>query len=68
MKGKSEASQLVKIFSYQFNIKVKIIRSDNGSEFIIGPMKKFYREEGIINQTSCVDVTPLSLITLFEFR
>jgi len=56
---KSEASQLVKKFcimvNIQFGAKVKIIISDDGSEFSSGPMKKFYGEHRIIHQTSCVD-------------
>ena len=59
MQEKSEASQLVKDFcmmvNTQFWAKVKVIRSDNGSEFTSGPMKRFYGEHGIIHQTSCVD-------------
>ena len=39
----------------QFETKVKIIKSDNTSEFISGPMRKFYVEKGILYQTSCVD-------------
>ena len=31
----------------QFDANVKAIRSDNGSEFTSGPMKKFYGEQGI---------------------
>ena len=34
---------------------VKIIRSDNGKEFTSSPMKKFYVDNGIIGETSCVD-------------
>ena len=34
---------------------MKIVRSDNGYEFTSKPMKKFYREKGIIRQTMCVD-------------
>ena len=59
MKEKSEASQLVKIFysvvHTQFETKVKNVRSDNGSEFAYGLMKKFYGEQRIIHQTNCVD-------------
>ena len=59
MKEKSEASQLIMNFclmvKIQFNAIVKTIRSDNGMEFISGPMKNFYGEQGIIHQTSCVD-------------
>ena len=59
MKDKSEASQLVVNFCLmvktQFDANVKAIRSDNESEFASCPMKKFYGEQGIIHQTSCVD-------------
>ena len=34
---------------------VKIIRSDNGNEFTFGAMRLFYKERGIIHQTSCID-------------
>ena len=36
----------------QYNQKVKIIRSDNGSEFI---MTNFYASKGIVHQTSCIE-------------
>lgn len=36
----------------QFERKVKTIRSDNGSEFIC--MHEFFRDKGIIHETSCV--------------
>ena len=36
----------------QFDSKVKIIRSDNGPEFL---MHDFYASKGIIHQTSCVE-------------
>ena len=59
MQEKSEVSQLVKDFcmmvNTQFGAKVKVIRSDNGSEFTSEPMKRFYGEHGIVQQTSCVD-------------
>jgi hypothetical protein len=55
LKLKSEASTYVKSFVYmiktQYNITVKCIRSDNGSEFLL---KIFYNEHGIIHQCSCV--------------
>jgi len=38
----------------QFNIKIKAIRSDNGKEFTLGPMKQFYVEQAIIHQTICI--------------
>ena len=59
MHDKSEASQLVRDFfmmvNTQFEAQVKVIRSDNGWEFTSGLMKKFYREHGIIHQTSYVN-------------
>ena len=36
----------------QFNAKIKCIRSDNGTEFI---MKDFFKSKGILHQLSCVD-------------
>ena len=39
----------------QFDNQVKVLKTDNGSEFKSGPMKNFYYEKGIIRQTSCVD-------------
>jgi len=60
MKEKSEASQLVKNFitmvGTQFGTKVKVIRSEIGSEFTSEPMmKKFYGKHVIIFQISCVN-------------
>ena len=39
----------------QFQTRVKVIRSDKCNEFTSNPMKKFYREQGIIHETGCVD-------------
>ena len=36
----------------QFNTNVKVIQSDNGSEFISCPMQTFYGEQDILHQTS----------------
>lgn len=36
----------------QFNKQVKIVRSDNGTEFTY--MKTYFRDNGIIHKTSCV--------------
>jgi IS30 family transposase len=35
----------------QFDKRVKMIRSDNGTEFIC--LKNYFREHGIVFQTSC---------------
>lgn len=59
MKEKIEVGSLLQGFvamaKNQFDKGVKVIRSDNGLEFKSGPMRKFYFENGIIHQTSCVD-------------
>lgn len=36
----------------QFERKVKIIRSDNGTEFVA--LRNFFKEKGIVHETSCV--------------
>ena len=59
MNEKNEAFQYLMDFcaiaKTQFGAKVKIIRNDNGVEFTSNLMKKFYRDNGIINEMSCVD-------------
>jgi hypothetical protein len=56
MKNKSETRQHVKnlitMIKNQFNHSVKIIRSDNGPEFL---MHDYYSSVGILHQTSCVE-------------
>jgi hypothetical protein len=56
LKHKSEARQklidFITLHENQYNTKVKIIRSDNGPEFL---MPDFYSSKGIIHQTSCVE-------------
>jgi hypothetical protein len=56
MKHKSETRQhiidFIKMIEVQHHSQVKIIRSDNGVEFL---MPQFYSSKGIIHQTSCVE-------------
>ena len=56
LKSKSETLALIQQFSImvetQFNAKIKCIRSDNGTKFI---MKDFFKSKGILHQLSCVD-------------
>lgn len=42
----------LRMIERQFSKKVKKIRSDNGTEFLC--MTRFFKEEGIIHETSCV--------------
>nr|AWW15216.1 putative polyprotein [Leavenworthia alabamica] len=56
LKSKTEAPQQLKNFlaltERQFDIRVKVIRSDNGSEFIC--LTDYFRQNGISHETSCV--------------
>ncbi|CAH9142136.1 unnamed protein product [Cuscuta epithymum] len=56
MKEKSEVSRILKQFlvlvDRQFNKRVKIVRSDNGTEFQC--LKNYFMDHEIIFQTTCV--------------
>lgn len=55
--GKSEVSTLLQNFcamaDKQFGKSVKMIRTDNGTEFMV--LKSYFQKNGIVHQTSCVD-------------
>ena len=55
MHSKAETQSHLKNFvanvERQFERKVKVVRSDNGPEFI---MRKFYDDSGIVHQTTCI--------------
>lgn len=56
---KYEVAKLIQEFcamvKTQLNRKVKVLRSDNGQEFL--SLKSFYAKKGILHQTTCVDTT-----------
>ncbi|KAL1213808.1 Retrovirus-related Pol polyprotein from transposon TNT 1-94 [Cardamine amara subsp. amara] len=56
MRAKSEVNTLLRNFcamvTRQFHTDVRMIRSDNGSEFMA--LKPWFASQGIIHQTSCV--------------
>ena len=56
MKNKSEVIDLIptvyNLILNQFNVSIKVLRSDNGPEF---NLFDFYKDKGIIHQLSCVD-------------
>ena len=58
MRARTEASKLLQgfitIVQRQFNTNVKVVRSDNGSEFTSGPMKEFYFNHGVLRESSCI--------------
>jgi len=37
----------------QFDKKIQVFRSDNGGEFVNKSIQEFFRENGLIHQTSC---------------
>ncbi|GJR14006.1 putative RNA-directed DNA polymerase [Tanacetum coccineum] len=57
LKGKDEVtSNVIEFYNYlknQFNKTVKIFRSDNGTKFTNSNMNSFFKQHGIIHQTSC---------------
>lgn len=57
MVGKYEAAKLIREFcamvKTQFQRKLKMVRSDNGQEFL--SLGSFFAQKGIMHQTSCVD-------------
>jgi len=59
LSNKSNAFSMLETFiTYvrtQFQKQVQIVRSDNGSEFGDQYAVAFYKRQGIIHQTTCVD-------------
>lgn len=57
LKYKSEAkdyiTKYIKESENQLNTKIKIVRSDNGKEYINKDLQQFFSERGIVHQTSC---------------
>ena len=69
LKSKSETPALIQQFSImvetQFNVKIKCIRSENGTEFI---MKDFFKSKGILYQLSCVDTPQQNAIVERKYQ
>ena len=57
LKHKSEVfenvQEFVNLIKNQFDKNVKILRRDNGTEFVNKQMEIFCKTKGIIHQTSC---------------
>ena len=49
----SKFTEFYKMIQTQFQKNIKILRSDNGGEFVNTQMKQFFAEKGLIHQTSC---------------
>lgn len=58
MKNKSEVGDIVKqyitLIRTQFNTTIKVLRSDNGTEYVNHELKDYLGNLGIHHQTSCV--------------
>ena len=59
MRSKSEVAKLFKDFYFmvenQFQTKISILRSDNGTEFYNDCLGDFLLEKGILHQSTCRD-------------
>jgi transposase InsO family protein len=59
MQSKNEVFSCFKEFhkmvSTQFDTKVRVLRSDNGTEYMDGAFQNYLRENGIVHQTTCVN-------------
>jgi len=58
LKTKDEVSKVIqdfhKLVKTQFGKEIKTIRSDNGTEYLNQRVQNFFRENGIIHETTCV--------------
>jgi transposase InsO family protein len=59
LKGKNEVFLCFKDFftfvENQFNAKIKIFRSDNGTEYVNKTFLEFFKSKGILHQTTCIN-------------
>jgi transposase InsO family protein len=59
LKDKSDVFSVFQMFykmvQTQFNATIKIVRLDNGGEYMSSNLEDYFRERGIIHQTTCVD-------------
>jgi hypothetical protein len=59
LKGKSDVCQAVKDFfkmvQNQFQTNIQVFRSDNGKEYFNTMLSDFFRENGIVHQSSCTN-------------
>ena len=57
LKSKTEVgdyiTNFIKLIFTQFNKKIKIIRTDNGTEFVNNQLSSLFTELGMIHQNSC---------------
>jgi transposase InsO family protein len=39
----------------QYNAKIKVFRSDNGTEYVNKSFSELFKSKGILNQTTCIN-------------
>lgn len=58
MKEKSETAKILidfhNMIKTQFNKRIKRVRSDKGTEFVNFTLQEYFKQEGILHETSCV--------------
>jgi transposase InsO family protein len=57
------SSVFQKMVQTQFNTNIKIVGSDNGGEYMSSDLILYFREQGIIHQTTCVDTPQQNGVT-----
>ena len=59
LKGKSETIPILqkfyKMIQTQFGVQVRVIRSNNGTEYFNESLSTFFTQNGIIHKSKCVD-------------
>ncbi|RVW87252.1 Retrovirus-related Pol polyprotein from transposon RE1 [Vitis vinifera] len=67
MKNRSEVFSHFCVFSAkiktQYDVSVKILRSDNGKEYVSNSFQNYMSHNGILHQTSCVDTSSQNGVT-----
>ncbi|KAK2988104.1 hypothetical protein RJ640_023853 [Escallonia rubra] len=57
MKSKSEVNvlfqQFCKMIHTQYNVRIQVLRSDNGGEYLSAELQQYLKAHGIIHQTTC---------------
>lgn len=52
----SSFKEIFCLIENQFDAKIKKFRSDNGTEFVNKKFATFFKDNGIIHQTTCINI------------
>ena len=57
LKNKSDVSMIIRSFSQlvakQYSSVIKVLGSDNGGEYVNSELSSFFRDQGILHETTC---------------